>query len=147
MSRDDRQQPPDVEHMAHSMLFLYGPHDDHDHEASGDPGGGPWSKAPDFADNPARAAVVAAASQRDREHYLNEGLTQVDCRFCHATVAVKKLGPSYTAVQWNSGAAQRCAYFAELRAEGGNSSRARSCPKLTDSIKHAVAEGLLTADD
>jgi hypothetical protein len=145
MSRGEGQQRPGVDQIARSMLFLYGPHDDH--EPSDEPGAGTWAKAPDFANDPQRAAAVAEASRRDRDHYLNEGLTQVDCRYCHATVAVKKLEPSYTAVQWNSGAAQQCAYFAELRAEGGNSSRARSCPKLTASIKHAVAEGLLTVPD
>ena len=108
-------------------------------------GGGSWSKAPDFASDPDRAAAVQAATLRDRERYLSSGLTPVDCRFCHATVAVKKLGPEYTAVQWNSAAAQRCAYFAEIRADGGSSSRARSCPRLGDSIKHAVAEGCLEA--
>lgn len=141
-SSADRQQPPDVEGLARSMLYLYGAHDD-DHEPSDDPGGGSWAKAPDFADDPVRAAAVAEASRADRERYLNEGLTHVDCRYCHATVAVKKLGPGYTAVQWNSEATQRCAYFAELRADGGQTSRAPSCPKLSDSIKHAVAEGIL----
>ena len=33
----------------------------------------------------------------------------------------------------------------EIRAGGGDSSRARSCPRLGDSIKHAVAEGCLEA--
>lgn len=124
---------PDVEEMARSMLFLYGAHDDH----SDEPGGGPWSKAPDFSDDPTRAAAIAEASRRDREHYLNAGLVQVDCRFCHANVAVKKVALGYTAVQWNFDAMRRCAYFAELRAEGADSSRAHSCPRLTDSIKHA----------
>ena len=56
---------------------------------------------------------------------------------------VKKLGPEHTAVQWNSAATQRCAVFADLRACGGDSSRSKACPKLSDSIKHAVAEGCL----
>ena len=46
-------------------------------------------------------------------------------------------------MQWNSEATQRCATFAEMRANGGDSSRSRSCPRLSDSIKHAVAEGCL----
>jgi hypothetical protein len=139
----DRREPPDVEGLARSMLFLHGGHDDHDHEPSDDPGSGSWAKAPDFADDPQRAEAVAEASRRDRERYLNEGLARVDCRFCHATVAVKKLGPTYTAVQWNAEAARQCAFFAELRTEGKDSSRTPSCPRLTDSIKHAVAEGIL----
>ena len=137
-------ETPDVDRLAQSMLLLHGGHDDDDH-AHGDhgPGIGSWSKAPNFAGDPARAAAVHAATERDRQRYLTSGLTPVDCRFCHATVSVKKLGPEYTAVQWNSDASQRCAFFSEVRAQGGNSSRTPSCPRLTDSIKHAVAEGCL----
>lgn len=136
-------QAPDADGLARSMLALLG-HDEDDHP-TGDspPATGTWSKAPDFAADPHRAAAIKEASARDRERYLNAGLTPVDCRFCHVTVAVKKLGAGHTAVQWNSDATQRCATFAEVRACGGDSSRSRSCPKLTDSIKHAVAEGCL----
>lgn len=136
-----------VDGLARSMVLLHGGHDDQDddHHHNGGAAGGSWSKAPNFAADPQRAAAVHAATEADRQRYLTAGLTPVDCRFCHATVTVKKLGPEYTAVQWNSEASQRCAYFAEIRAEGGNSSRARSCPRLSDSIKHAVAEGCLEA--
>ena len=88
-------------------------------------------------------AALRKATQRDRERYLTSGLVSVDCRFCHVSVDVKKLGPAHTTVQWNSEATQRCAYFAEVRESGGEPARARSCPKLADSIKHAVAEGCL----
>jgi hypothetical protein len=60
-------------------------------------------------------------------------------------VNVKRLGPGHTAVQWTTEASQTCAYFAELRASGEPSARTRSCPKLGDSIEHAVAEGCLEA--
>jgi hypothetical protein len=133
---------PDADRLARSMLALLG-HDDDDHPASGGTSAGTWSKAPDFAADPERAAAVREASARDRERYLNSGLTPIDCRFCHVTVAVKKLGAGHTAVQWNSEATARCATFAEVRASGGDSSRCRSCPKLSDSIRHAVAEGCL----
>jgi hypothetical protein len=86
---------------------------------------------------------VHEATRRDRERYLTAGLAEVDCRFCHASVKVKKLGAPYTAVQWNADAATRCAYFTEVRASGGDSARIPSCPRLGDSIKHAVAEGCL----
>ena len=122
------------------MLLLHGAHDDDDHEPN-DGGGGSWSKAPAFAAD--RAAALREATQRDRERYLTSGLVSVDCRFCHVSVGVKKLGPAHTSVQWNSEASQRCAYFAEVREAGGESARTRSCPKLADSIKHAVAEGCL----
>jgi hypothetical protein len=126
-AHDERTEAPDVDRLARSMLQLTGHDDDDHHSGSAEgTGGSAWSKAPDFAADPERA-----------------GLVPVDCRFCHATVAVKKLGPEHTAVQWNSTATQRCAVFAEIRASGGDSSRSRSCPKLSDSIRHAVAEGCL----
>ena len=139
-------QLPDVDRLVRSMLQLHGDHDDdHDHPATSGEATGSWSKAPDFAADPERAAAVHEATRRDRERYLTAGLTPVDCRFCHATVAVRKLGPGHTAVHWNAAATARCATFAEVRAGGGDSSRSRSCPRLTDSINHAIAEGCLEA--
>ena len=135
----------EAESLARSMLQLmgHGEDDDHAHPASDSPANGSWSKAPDFAGDPVRLAAVREATAADRQRYLTSGLVPVDCRFCHSTVAVKKLGPEHTAVQWNSEATARCAYFSEIRAEGGDPSRSRSCPKMSDSIKHAVAEGCL----
>ena len=112
------------------MLPLHGAHDDDDHaHARPREATGTWSKAPDFASDPERAAAVREATARDRERYLNAGLAPVDCRFCHVTVAVKKLGPEHTAVQWSSEATQRCATFAEVRASGGDSSRSQVVPE------------------
>lgn len=137
-------RPADVDDLARSMLALHGAHDDDDHAHRSDgKGSGTWSKAPNFASDPVRAEAVREATRRDRERYLNAGLVSVDCRFCHVSVSVKKLGPAHTSVQWNSDAARRCAYFTEVRESGGDPARARACPKLTDSIKHAVAEGVL----
>ena len=137
-----RNEAPDVDRLARSMLMLYGAHDDdeHEHNGTGD-SKGTWSKAPVF--DPDRAAALHEATQQDRERYLTSGLVSVDCRFCHVAVDVKKLGPSHTSVQWNSAASRRCAFFAEIRDSGGEPARTRSCPKLADSIKHAVAEGCL----
>ena len=143
MSPRDRQQTPDVDDLARSMLALHGAHDDDDHAHADGTAGGTWSKAPDFASDPGRAAAVREATQRDRDRYLNAGLVSVDCRFCHVSVCVKKLGPAHTSVQWTSEATRRCAFFTEVRESGGEPARARSCPKLADSIKHAVAEGVL----
>lgn len=135
----------DIDGLAQSMLVLHGAHDDDPapHRRAG--GGKSWSKTPDFTADPARAAAVREATARDRDRYLNSGLQPVDCRFCHASVLVKKLGPDHTAVQWNSAATQRCATFAELRESGGNSACTRDCPKMADSISHAIAEGCLEA--
>jgi hypothetical protein len=142
-----QEDSPDVDRLAQSMLMLHGDHDSHQEPPAAENGrrGGSWAKAPAFSEDPERAAAVRAATQADRTRYLTSGLQPVDCRFCHATVNVKRLGPGYTAVQWNSEASQRCAYFAELRASGADSARTRSCPKLADSIEHAVSEGCLEA--
>ena len=114
-------EAPDVDQLARSMLRLYGAHDDHDdHDDSTDIAGF-WSKAPNFDSDPDRAAAVREATQRDRERYLTSGLASVDCRFCHVTVQVKKLGRGQTSVQWNTEASQRCAYFTEIRQSGGES--------------------------
>ncbi|WP_458319176.1 hypothetical protein [Mycolicibacterium brisbanense] len=136
---------PEVDALARSMLLLHGVHDDDEgaHPARSGRTPGTWSKAPDFASDPQRAAAVREATERDRQRYLTSGLASVDCRFCHVTVQVKKLGPEHTSVQWSSEATQRCAVFTELRESGGDPARARSCPRLTDSIRHAVAEGCL----
>ncbi len=136
------EQVPDVDDLARSMLLLHGVHDEA-HPAGDDDDILAWSKAPDFANDPQRAAAVHEATRRDRERYLTAGLSEIDCRFCHASVKVKKLGPPYTAVQWDTAASGRCAYFAEIRATGGSSARVPSCPRLADSISHAVAEGCL----
>lgn len=144
---DEHSAVPDVDRLARSMLLLHGDHDDHDHRPpvrEGGPVPRSWSKARSFADDPVRAAAVAEATRADRERYLTSGLMPVDCRFCHVTVSVRRMGPGHTAVQWNTHASQRCAYFAEVREAGGNPACTRACPKLTDSIEHAVAEGILS---
>jgi len=141
---DDQPAVPDVDRLARSMLLLHGDHHDHDGrpDRSGRSGES-WSKSRDFANDPQRAAAVADATRADRDRYLSSGLLPVDCRFCHVTVTVRRLGPGHTAVQWNTEASQRCAHFAEVRESGGDTARTRSCPKLSDSIEHAVAEGYL----
>jgi hypothetical protein len=138
----DSRDAPDVDRLARSMLMLHGTHDDDYHPAA-PPGrhGGTWSKTPTLADE--RAEALREATRRDRERYLTSGLVSIDCRFCHASVDVKKLGPSHTSVQWDTTASQRCAFFAEIRESGGDPARTRTCPKLADSIRHAVAEGCL----
>lgn len=144
-----QQLPLDVDRLARSMLLLHGGHDDdhdHDHGAEADgQSAGSWRKAPDFASDPDRAAAVRENTARDRERYLTSGLASVDCRFCHVVVQVKKLGPAHTSVQWDADATRRCAHFTEIRNAGGDPARERTCPRLADSIKHAIAEGCLEA--
>ncbi|MDT5260544.1 MAG: hypothetical protein QOD10_5624 [Mycobacterium sp.] len=145
---DDQPAVPDVDRLARSMLLLHGDGHEHDERKAG-PGraGDSWSKSRNFANDPQRAAAVAEATRADRQRYLTSGLLPVDCRFCHVTVTVRRLGPGHTAVQWNTAATQRCAYFAEVRESGGDTARARACPKLSDSIEHAAAEGYLDHPD
>lgn len=140
-SSDQEHSRPDVDRLARSMLRLHGAHD-HD-EPTGPHEASRGSRAKPPAPDPRRAAALREATQRDRERYLSSGLQPVDCRFCQVSVLVKKLGPGHTCVQWNSDATRRCAYFAQVRDSGGDTARSRSCPKLADSIDHAVAEGIL----
>jgi hypothetical protein len=135
---EEQRGVPDVDALARSMLLVHGAHDDDDHA----PRGGTSRLQPAVSD-PRRAAALREATQRDRERYLTSGLQSVDCRFCHVSVLVKKLGPGHTSVQWNSDATQRCAYFDEVRQSGGLTARSQACPKLADSIEHAIAEGVL----
>jgi hypothetical protein len=130
--------PPDIERLVRSMLVLHGAYDDTRPGRAGARRSAPVS-------DPRRAVELREATQRDRERYLSAGLQPVDCRFCHVAVLVKKLGPEHTSVQWNSDAARRCAYFADVRESGGEPARERGCPRLADSIEHAVAEGILEA--
>ncbi len=143
---DHPPEVPDVDRLARSMLLLHGDLDDHQPPADANGASAPksWAKSRDFSNDPQRAAAVAEATRTDRERYLRSGLLPVDCRFCHVTVTVRRLGPGHTAVQWNTEASQRCAYFTEIRNSGGDTARTRSCPKLADSIAHAVAEGYLS---
>ena len=141
---DDQPAVPDVDRLARSMLLLHGDHHDHDERPNRTGGSGEsWSKSRDLTNDPQCAAAVADASRADRDRYLTSGLLPVDCRFCHVTVTVRRLGPGHTAVQWNNEASQRCAHFTGVRESGGDTARTRSCPKLSDSIEHAVAEGYL----
>jgi hypothetical protein len=140
MTSRDEQQVPDVDALARSMLAVHGAHEDDDHAHRG---GNGKSRSRAATVDPRRSAALREATQRDRERYLNSGLQPVDCRFCHVSVLVKKLGPGHTSVQWNSDAGARCAYFDEVRQSGGQTARSKACPKLADSIDHAVAEGVL----
>ena len=102
-----------------------------------------WAKAPDYSSDPARAAAIADATARDRRHSLAGGLTRIECRACHACVMVKKTSPHHTSVQWNDDALGRCEQIAAIRAEGGNPAMLPTCPRLSASIDHGVAEGII----
>ena len=73
-----REELPDVDRLARSMLMLHGDHDCHDERvpAAGGQGGGSWSKASAFADDPERAAAVREATQADRTRYLTSSYSR-----------------------------------------------------------------------
>jgi hypothetical protein len=102
-----------------------------------------WSKAPDFTADPERKAAVQEATTRDKEHYLRGGLTEIECRACHARVMVKKYSPHHTSVQWTSAARDNCPEFKAIRAEGGNPAMLPTCPRMSASIDHGVSEGII----
>ncbi|WP_026919688.1 hypothetical protein [Gordonia shandongensis] len=105
--------------------------------------GSGWAKAPDYTGDPARLEAIAHATARDRRHYLSGGLSEVECRTCHARVMVKKTSAHHTSVQWNDAALAQCSEIAEIRSEGGNPALLPTCPRLSASIDHAVAEGMV----
>ncbi|WP_246222098.1 MULTISPECIES: hypothetical protein [Gordonia] len=107
---------------------------------------GSWAKAPDFADDPAHAAAVARATECDREHYLRGGMTEIECRTCHACVLVKKTSSYHTSVQWNAQARAKCNELEHIRRTGGNPALMPTCSRMSASIDHGVAEGIVPAE-
>ncbi|MDR2279525.1 MAG: hypothetical protein LBE07_01580 [Gordonia sp. (in: high G+C Gram-positive bacteria)] len=105
--------------------------------------GGGWAKAPDYTDDPARLSSIADATARDRKHYLAGGMSEIECRTCHACVLVKKTSPHHTSVQWNDAARARCPEFSAILAEGGNPAMLPTCPRMSASIDHGVSEGII----
>lgn len=117
-----------------------------------------WAKAPDFHDDPDRLARVHEATRRDREHYLQGGMREIECRTCHACVLVKKTSSFHTSVQWNADARERCLGLEQMRAggDGGNGETGNgpllpgammpTCARLSASIDHGVTEGIIPAE-
>lgn len=75
-----------------------------------------WAKAPAFDDDPARRAAVDAHTRRDKAHYLDGGLHEIECRACHACVLVKKTSPSQT----RRAVAAACSELRSVAESGGN---------------------------
>ncbi|GAA4680985.1 hypothetical protein [Gordonia humi] len=106
-------------------------------EASG------WAKAPDYSADPERRSTIAAATARDRRHYLAGGMTPIECRTCHGCALVKKTSPHHTSVQWTGDARSRCTEISKILAEGGNPALLPTCPRMSASIDHGVTEGIV----
>ncbi|KZF08060.1 MAG: hypothetical protein WBD41_22480 [Rhodococcus sp. (in: high G+C Gram-positive bacteria)] len=102
-----------------------------------------WAKAPDFANDPSRIREIHAQTVLDKENYLDSRLTPVECRACGTCVLVRKNSLKQTSVQWTSRPTESCPVFRE----SGSSATQDSCPRLQDSIDHAVMEGILSVPD
>ncbi|MGW5074674.1 hypothetical protein [Rhodococcus sp. NPDC004095] len=103
-----------------------------------------WSKAPDFADSPARVEAVRAQTAVDLQTYLDDGLQEVECRTCHTCVLVRKNSYNHTSIQWQADPATVCPEFAGAGARPG---ARQTCPRLMASINHAVMEGIVEVRD
>ncbi|NLE80534.1 MAG: hypothetical protein GX610_13290 [Rhodococcus sp.] len=106
-----------------------------------------WAKAPDFSSQPARVEAITAQTVADKENYLDSGLHEVECRTCGTCVLVRKNSMKHTSVQWMSDPAQTCPTFKQGVAEGRSTSQQDGCPRLQDSINHAVMEGFIEVRD
>lgn len=106
-----------------------------------------WAKAPDFRDQPERIEAVRAQTLVDKQTYLDLGMQSVECRTCGTRVLARKNSYKQTSIQWTSDPADTCPVFKEAISAGGSTAQHDSCPRLRDSIDHAVAEGLLEVID
>lgn len=102
-----------------------------------------WAKAPDFADQPARRAAVAAQTVVDKSRYLEEGLTPLRCLTCQSEVLVRKSSSHQTSIQWTGDPAAHCPVYAKLAEQGAGPGRPESCADLERTIKWAVDEGVI----
>lgn len=98
-----------------------------------------WAKAPDFANDPQRVEEIHQQTVRDKENYLESKLAPVQCRTCGTGVLVRKNSFKQTSVQWTSPPTETCPVFRE----SGSSATQDSCPRMQESIEHAVMDGLL----
>ncbi|MFD4368960.1 hypothetical protein [Rhodococcus sp. NPDC058521] len=106
-----------------------------------------WAKAPDFSGQPARVEAITAQTVADKANYLDSGLHQVECRACGTCVLVRKNSMKHTSVQWMSDPAESCPTFQKGVSEGRSTSEQDGCPRLQDSINHAVMEGFIEVRD
>ncbi|QBJ97113.1 hypothetical protein ERC79_15020 [Rhodococcus sp. ABRD24] len=106
-----------------------------------------WAKAPDFAGQPARVEAIHAQTVLDKQNYLDSGLHPIECRTCGTHVLVRKNSFKHTSVQWTSDPAESCPTFKAAVAAGHITALQDGCPRLRDSINHAVMEGFLDVPD
>ncbi|MGA9872885.1 MAG: hypothetical protein WBQ44_17305 [Rhodococcus sp. (in: high G+C Gram-positive bacteria)] len=102
-----------------------------------------WAKAPAFTDDPARVDEIHAQTVRDKEAYLESNLAPVECRACGTRVLARKNSIRHTSVEWVGRPSDTCPVFREA----GGSATQEGCPRMQDSLRHAVLEGILTVPD
>ena len=106
-----------------------------------------WAKAPDFAGQPARLEAIHAQTLADKANYLDDGMNEVECRTCGTCVLVRKNSLKHTSVQWTDDPAKTCPTFRDAVGEGQSTALREGCPRLWDSINHAVMEGFIDVRD
>ena len=98
-----------------------------------------WAKAPPHTD--------PIGTLADEHEFLTAGLTPVRCAACTTEVLVRKASRMQTSIQWQSSPADSCPEFAARVSAGEVSARIDTCPRLRETIEHAVAEGAVTVPD
>ena len=81
--------------------------------------------------------VTRPATVADREGFLTDGFTPLNCGTCGVAVQVKKNSREQTSIQW-CGSARECTVFA---ADGAGSALRATCPRLMESITRAAKLG------
>ncbi|CAM3922580.1 MULTISPECIES: hypothetical protein [Tsukamurella] len=81
--------------------------------------------------------VTQPATVADREAFLTDGFTPLNCGTCGVAVQVRKNSREQTSIQW-CGSARDCSVFA---ADGAGSALRATCPRLMDSITRAAKLG------
>ncbi|MET9325310.1 hypothetical protein [Tsukamurella sp. NPDC003166] len=81
--------------------------------------------------------VTTPTTVADREGFLTDGFTALNCGTCGVAVQVKKNSREQTSIQW-CGSARECTVFA---ADGAGSALRATCPRLMESITRAAKLG------
>ncbi|CAM3155860.1 hypothetical protein [Tsukamurella hominis] len=81
--------------------------------------------------------VVLPSTVSDREGFLTDGFTPLNCGTCGVAVQVRKNSREHTSIQW-CGSARECAVFAT---DGAGSALRATCPRLMESITRAAKLG------
>ncbi|GAB3130313.1 hypothetical protein GCM10027289_14620 [Tsukamurella serpentis] len=81
--------------------------------------------------------VTCADTVADREGFLTDGYTPLECSTCGVAVQVKKNSREQTSIQW-CGPARTCSVFS---ADGSGTTLRATCPRLMESIARAAKLG------